>query len=113
MESGSQYEGDTLSPSFPFRSFPDEIFDLIIVFVKDSKTFKALMETCKSFHKCHKHNYLKYCNQLWTLITRYPKKPWNWYSISENPNITMEFIEKYPDREWNWGSISSNKFVRK
>jgi len=112
--------------------FPAELFDLIIGFVKDGKTFKGLMETCKYFHKCHKHNYLKYCNQLWTLIERYPEKPWdwkyisfnpnitmeiieknpgkpwNWYRISKNPNITMGIIEKYPEREWNWEYISSN-----
>ena len=32
--------------------FPNEIYDLIIGLVKDGKTFKALMETCKYFHRC-------------------------------------------------------------
>jgi len=88
--------------------FPIELFDLIIGFVKDGKTFKMLMETCKYFHKGHKHNYLKYCNQLWTLITRYPEKPWHWNNISRNPSITMEIIEKYPEKPWNWKYISEN-----
>ena len=89
-------------------TLPSELVDLIIGFAKDGKTYKSWLETCKAINKCHKRNYLKYCNQLWTLITRYPKKPWNWCSISSNPNITTEIIEKYPDREWNWGSISRN-----
>ena len=41
-------------------------------------------------------------------IEKYPEKPWNWYSISSNPNITMEDIEKYPNKPWNWISISRN-----
>ena len=36
------------------------------------------------------------------IIEKYPNKPWNWYYISWNPNITMEIIEKYPDKPWNW-----------
>ena len=42
------------------------------------------------------------------LIEKYPKKPWNWYFISCNPNITMEFIEKYPEKPWDWYYISCN-----
>ena len=105
MESKTQYGQKNINY---FRSFPDEIFDLIIKFIVDGKTFKSILETCKSFYNCHKHNYLKYCNQLWTLITRYPKKPWNWCSISSNPNTTIEIIEKYPDKVWDWNLISCN-----
>ena len=25
-------------------------------------------------------------------------KPWNWIRLSQNPNITMEFVEKYPKK---------------
>ena len=28
--------------------------------------------------------------------------------MSENPNITIEFIEKHPNEEWCWGSILQN-----
>ena len=41
-------------------------------------------------------------NILEYLIEKYPDKPWDWYYISWNPNITMDFIEKYPDKPWNW-----------
>jgi hypothetical protein len=34
------------------------------------------------------------------IIERYPNKPWKWYYISSNPNITTEFIEKYPNKPW-------------
>jgi hypothetical protein len=42
------------------------------------------------------------------IIEKHPEKPWNWYSISENPNITMEDIEKYPEKPWVWDYISMN-----
>ena len=35
-------------------------------------------------------------------IEKYPDKPWDWNSISYNPNITIEFIEKHSDKPWNW-----------
>ena len=43
------------------------------------------------------------------IIEKYPDKPWDWAFISSNPNLTMEFIEKYPDKPWNWNTISHNQ----
>ena len=42
------------------------------------------------------------------IIEKYPNKPWDWNSISRNPNITMMMIEKYPNKPWNWECISMN-----
>ena len=28
--------------------------------------------------------------------------------ISQNPNITIEFVEKYPDKPWDWTDLSYN-----
>jgi hypothetical protein len=36
-------------------------------------------------------------NVLVKLLKKYPDKPWEWESISKNPNITMKFIEKNPN----------------
>jgi hypothetical protein len=47
-----------------------------------------------------------------SFIENNPDKPWNWYWISLNPNITMSDIEKYPDKPWKWYWISSNKFEK-
>ena len=41
-------------------------------------------------------------NILQYLLEKYPNKPWDWDSISENPNITMDIIEKYHDKPWDW-----------
>ena len=45
---------------------------------------------------------------LETLLLKYPDKDWNWYAISCNPNITMEFIKAHPEKYWNWHFISRN-----
>ena len=47
-------------------------------------------------------------NELERLLERYPDKPWDWYDINKNPNITMDIIEKYPDKPWDWYDISQN-----
>ena len=47
-------------------------------------------------------------NELSKLLEKYPNKPWDWYFISHNPNITIEMIEKYPENPWIWESISQN-----
>ena len=38
-------------------------------------------------------------------------KPWCWWSISSNPNITWEIIIDNPDKPWNWDYISENLFT--
>ena len=37
-------------------------------------------------------------NTLTYLLEKYPDKYWDWDYISENPNITMEFIEKHMNK---------------
>lgn len=36
---------------------------------------------------------------------------WNIAGLSENPNITFEYVEKYIDRRWDWHGLSSNPHV--
>ena len=43
-------------------------------------------------------------------IEKHPEKPWDWWYISLNPNLTMELIEKYIDKI-NFGKLSKNKFT--
>ena len=45
-------------------------------------------------------------------VERYPEKPWRWDCLSKNPNITMADVERHPDKPWNWGCLSYNKFNR-
>src|SRR5690606_31793136 len=32
--------------------------------------------------------------------------PWNWFGISVNPNITIDFIKENLDKEWWWFDLS-------
>lgn len=50
-------------------------------------------------------------NPLETLILNYPNKPWNWNSLSENPNITAKIIETFPNKPWNWDILSESPFL--
>jgi hypothetical protein len=45
-------------------------------------------------------------NPLKVLLEIFPEKCWNWYYISQNPNITMSDILKHPNLPWNWNDIS-------
>ena len=38
-------------------------------------------------------------------------KPWYWYWLSRNPNITFEFIEKNLDKNWDWVELSKNPII--
>ena len=51
-------------------------------------------------------------SQYWfQYIKEHPDKPWNWKSMSGNPNITWEIIQQNPDKEWDWRDISSNENI--
>lgn len=39
-------------------------------------------------------NYLK-------LVNKFPEKSWNWYAITYNPNINIDFIKKYSNKDWD------------
>ena len=46
---------------------------------------------------------------LETLIDHFPEKAmWNEYSLSQNPNITWEFVQAHPDKPWYWPWLSRN-----
>ena len=47
--------------------------------------------------------------ELEKLLLMFPDKPWKWHLISENPNITIEFIKAHPDKPWNWKGILQRK----
>ncbi len=45
---------------------------------------------------------------FWDLFCDNLDKPWNWYWISQNPNITLDIILNNPDKPWDWPGISRN-----
>ena len=49
----------------------------------------------------------KNTNITWNIIKNNLDKPWDWYYISGNENITWEIIQNNPDKPWDWYKISS------
>ena len=49
-------------------------------------------------------------NITWKIVQQNPDKPWNWDYLSENPNITWKIIQENPDEPWNWSWLSTNTF---
>jgi hypothetical protein len=47
-------------------------------------------------------------NITWEFVEANPDKPWDWYELSGNPNITWDIVEANPDKPWNWYGLSSN-----
>ena len=48
--------------------------------------------------------------KLWKQIL---DKPWDWFYLSRNPNISFENIESNLDKSWNWGVLlQQNKFTK-
>jgi hypothetical protein len=41
-------------------------------------------------------------------VILHPEKPWDWYWLSRNPNITMEDVIAHPEKPWRWDGLSSN-----
>ena len=39
-------------------------------------------------------------------------KPWDWFGLSQNPNITWDIVEANPDKHWDWKSLSKKKFTK-
>ena len=51
-------------------------------------------------------------SKLWfSFIIENPDKPWNWYNLSHNPNITWDIIRDNPDVKWDWNRISFNSNI--
>jgi hypothetical protein len=47
-------------------------------------------------------------NTLIRLMKEFPDKPWSWYQLSYNPNITWDFIKLHLDKPWDWRIISTH-----
>ena len=41
----------------------------------------------------------------WEIVQANPDKPWNYYEVSENPNITWEILQANPDKNWDYYTI--------
>jgi hypothetical protein len=58
------------------------------------------------------HSVAKSCPILEKLILKFPKKNWDWESLSRNSSITIEFIANYrKEFPWNWEEVSLRRYI--
>ena len=110
-----------------FETLPRDIFNHLVhqykIEGKDLYDLCAISKTIaqrcdnRLFHKLLKLGPLRtakkdyrafYENPMWYMVTRYPEKPWDWYGLSSNSNITWEIAQANPDKPWNWARLSAN-----
>ncbi len=41
-------------------------------------------------------------------IEKHPEIPWKYNGISDNPNLTIDFLKRHLDREWKWNRVTKN-----
>ncbi len=88
---------------------PKEIYSLILPHLPSGKTVESWSKVSKYFNSLVTRGLEdKYTNHLWTLIKLSPDKPWDWFWISRNPNITWDIIKSNPEKPWNWVYVSRN-----
>src|SRR5208283_3501814 len=81
-----------------------EFFDI----VKPKDYLNLLLIDQQFYYNGYPHHNKIKKNPLIYLLEKYPDKPWNWHGVSQNPNITPEYIETHPELPWRWHSISYN-----
>lgn len=90
------------------KRHPDKRWDWASLFGNKSIAFSDIMENIP-------HDIYSGC--ISTLIRnmpidenteKYMKDPLCWICLSENPNLTMDYVEKHSDKPWCWGAISAN-----
>ena len=67
----------------------------------DSKG-NRILKIRKSIDKQWSQYFLKF-------IKESPDKPWDWWCISRNPNITWQIVRDNPMQNWDWRGISRNQ----
>lgn len=44
---------------------------------------------------------------LWEMIDRNPHQPWDFWRLSDHPDLTWDFIEQHIHHSWDWWTLSS------
>jgi hypothetical protein len=82
----------------------EDLISIIFNYIDSGYTYKSIIFTCKDWYnimrKYHPNLWIKFCHMFSTILKFYPNKPWNWFYISQNPNLLMEIISNNPDKLW-------------
>lgn len=50
-------------------------------------------------------------NITWQIVQENPEKPWVYSALSENLNITSEIVQDNLDKPWHWFNLSKNPSI--
>ena len=64
-----------------------------------------ILDDYKQFEK-------EWSEKWFSFIIENPDKPWNWYNLSQNRNITWDIIQNNPEKLWDFYYISDNTFTK-
>ena len=87
----------------------NDIWNNIASHISDGITWKSFIFSCKLFYGFNTQSQIdRFSNHLLTLLKLFPDEEWNWYGISQNPNITWGIVFNNANKPWKWGGISRN-----
>jgi len=116
-----------------------ELRAIILGKIDCGSDWKQARLVCRVWCKACGNRVAEFSNHLWTLVQKFPDKPWEWFNLSSNPNITWDVVVANPDLhllitsyleqnqlpvdsvlgkkllinvEWNWAQLSMNKFTK-
>ena len=72
-----------------------------------------------AIHKCIRDRIASFKNVDWFALSQNPNitfefvkenmdKPWDWSALSRNPNITVDIVKDNPDKPWNLSDLNEN-----
>ena len=71
--------------------------------IDTGSTWKSWILVCREFASMNSKKQIhRFSNHITTLLSLYPAKPWDWYGLSCNPNITWDIVQANPEKPWYW-----------
>lgn len=46
---------------------------------------------------------------LWEMIERNPRQPWDFWLLSQHPELPWDFLERHIHRSWDWQTLSAHE----
>jgi len=87
----------------------------ILRMVDDGRDYKTLLLVCRLFRDFYAQNHMEYVrkfsNHLLTLLKMFPQKDWDWKIMSQNINLTWEYVREHLDYDWDWDELSANPML--
>jgi len=50
----------------------------------------------------------EYPDLPWNIVTALSNKPWHWHKLSSHPQLDFDFVRSVSDKDWDWGALSEH-----